>query len=184
MMSPMISDRTPAERSKRPILLGAALGIFAALLLAIIAGAVYIAGQRAPRLTRAELDAAIARWEKNGPADYDLDLELSGNRPGRVHVEVRRGEVAHMTRDGVEPKQKRTWDVWSVPGQLETIEQELDMAEKPAPSYGAPGASEVVMWARFDPRYGVPMQFDRVVLGADLEVHWKVTRFDVMAEKK
>ena len=32
---------------------------------------------------------------------------LEGQRPGPVHVEVRDGEVTHMTRDGVEPRQRR-----------------------------------------------------------------------------
>jgi uncharacterized protein DUF6174 len=160
---------------------GVALGL-GAVLLATAAIVVIAARQRAPRLTRALYDAAVERWEKNGPAGYDLDLELSGNRPGKIHVEVRRGEVVHMTRDGVEPRQQRTWDYWSVPGQFETIGQELDMADDPAASFGVPGASEVVMWAQFDGTYGYPRQYDRVVLGADIEVHWKVTRFHIVAE--
>ena len=121
--------------------------------------------------------AAVARWEKLGPADYDLDLELGGKRPGPIHVEVRNGEVTHMTRDGVEPRQRRTWDYWSVNGQLETIGQELEMAKEPRKSFGAPGAAEVVMWAEFDPHYGYPRRYDRVVLGADIEVHWQVVKF-------
>jgi hypothetical protein len=137
----------------------------------------------APRLTEAEYQAAVERWEKNGPLDYDLDLQISGNRSGKVHVEVRGGDVVHMTRDGVEPDQKRTWDVWSVPGQLEMIGQEMEMAKHPAESFGAPGAAEVVMWAEFDPRYGYPLRYDRVVLGADIETHWQTTSFRVIASK-
>ena len=58
---------------------------------------------------------------------------------------MRDGQVTHMTRDGVEPRQKRTWDCGRVPGQFDTIEQELDMAQNPAASFGSPGAAEVVM---------------------------------------
>jgi hypothetical protein len=102
-----------------------------------------------------------------------------------VHVEVRDGEVTHMTRDGMTPSQRRTWYYWSVPGQLDTIELELEMAKDPVKSYGASGARDVALWAEFDPQYGYPRQFDRVVLGAsDLEVHWKVTSFRPIAEKK
>jgi hypothetical protein len=129
----------------------------------------------------ADYEAAVERWHRNGPASYDLDLELGGKRPGKIHVEVRNGEVIHMLRDGVEPSQRRTWDYWSVPGQLETIGQELEMATQPAKAFGAAGASEVVIWAEFDPHYGYPLQYDRVVLGADIEVHWKVTRFTVVS---
>ncbi len=132
----------------------------------------------AKQLTQADYEGALARWEKNGPASYNLDLELSGNRPGVIHVEVRDGQATRMTRDGVEPRQKRTWDYWTVPGQFDTIGEELEMARDPAKSYAVPGASRVVLWAEFDERYGFPKRFDRVVLGADLEVHWKVTRFE------
>jgi hypothetical protein len=171
------SSRADGQRSRSHSL---ARGVAVGLLLAIlITFALVVIRMRhaTPRLTEADYRAAVARWEKNGPADYDLDLELGGKRPGPIHVEVRGGEVTRMTRDGVEPRQKRTWDYWSVAGQLETIGQELEMARRPADSFGAPGASEVVMWAEFDSWYGYPRSYDRIVLGADLEVHWKVVEF-------
>lgn len=172
----------PARRSRlRPLLLGALVG------LAITASAsflIYVArGERIPRLTESDYEAAVARWEKNGPADYDLDLELAGSRPGPVHVEVRQGQVTHMTRDGVVPRQKRTWEAWSVPGQFDTIERDLEMALDPAGSFNVPGATQVVQWAEFDPKFGYPKQYHRVVLGADFEVEWKVTRFEIPTAK-
>src|SRR5262249_26374052 len=120
---------------------------------------------------------ALARWEKNGPADYELDVAIAGNRPGRVHVEVRKGEVVKMTRDDVEPKQRRTWDVWSVPGMFDTIGQELENAHDPARAFNTPGATQMVMWADFDRKLGYPLRYDRVVLGANFETHWRVTNF-------
>ena len=118
-----------------------------------------------PRLTRADYEAAGARWEKHGPADYDLALELAGNRPGKIHVEVRQGKVIHMIRDGVEPRQQRTWDYWSVQGQLDTIGEEIEMAKHPAISFNLRSDTEVVMWAEFDPVFGYPREFRRAVLG-------------------
>jgi hypothetical protein len=174
----------PADRArarKHPFARGLVWGLLAALTVTI-AISIFRGRESVPRLTKAAYDAALARWEQNGPADYDLDLELGGKRPGPIHVEVRGGEVTRMTRDGVVPNQKRTWDYWSVAGQLETIGEELEMARQPAKSFGAPGAAEVVMWADFDPHYGYPCRYDRVVLGADLEVHWKITRFAPLSE--
>ncbi len=130
-----------------------------------------------PRLTQAAYDQAARLWDEHGPASYDLDLELEGNRPGKIHVEVRDGQVVHMTRDGVEPKQERTWFYWSVPGQLDTIAEELEMARDPAQSFDSPKATQVVIWGEFDPYYGYPKRYDRVVLGTNFEIHWKTISF-------
>ena len=160
----------------RPLLLGMSLGLLAALI--AVVGIALVMRRNRPQLTEAAYQAAVERWDKHGPRSYDLDLELSGNRSGKIHVEVRDGEVVHMTRDGIEPQQRRTWDYWSVPGQLETIGQELDMARDPANSFKSKAVTGMVMWAEFDSQYGYPLVYDRVVLGGDFEVHWRITRFD------
>lgn len=179
------ADRALEQRARRarpaPLVLGIALGL-ALVLVAILAYSIFTS-DRVPRLSEADYEAAVARWEAHGPANYNLDLELAGNRPGKIHVEVRDGQVEHMTRDGVEPKQKRTWDYWSVPGQLDTIGEELEMARSPAASFDSPQATGMVMWAEFDPKYGYPARYDRVVLGTDFEIHWKVTRFEPLPGK-
>ena len=151
------ASKSPRRGSRlRPLVLGIALGLAVALVaLAVFA---VVARRGPPQLTREAYQSAVERWEENGPADYDLDLELAGNRPGKIHVEVRGGEVVHMTRDGVEPSQKRTWDYWSVPGMLETIDQELEMAHDPAASFNSRGVTQMVMWAEFDPRTRIPAQ--------------------------
>jgi hypothetical protein len=130
-----------------------------------------------PELTEATFEAAQRRWDERGPQSYDMDLAIEGNRPGTVHVEVRDGKVTHMMRDGTEPKQSRTWGVWAVPGQFETIEQELDKAGNPAEGFQAPAGSRMVQRALFDPHFGYPAKYHRIVLGSNLELRWQVTRF-------
>lgn len=137
-----------------------------------------------PLLTRAEYEAAADLWNERGPRDYNLDLVLSGNRPGKIRVEVRDGQATKMERDGVVPSQERTWYYWTVPGMMDTIAEELEMAEDPAGSFNVPGASEVIQRAEFDPQYGYPRKYDRVVLGADFEIHWEVTKFERLSAAK
>jgi len=175
------STKNIARRRLGPTVLGTLLGL--AGVVVVLAIFIFSSREKLPILTQADYDAAVERWERNKPNSYELDLELSGNRAGQIHVEVRDGEVVRMIRDGVEPKQKRTWDYWSVPGQLDTIGQELEMAKTPAASFAAPGASQVMMWAEFDAKYGYPRRYRRVVLGADFEVDWIVKRFDVLDGK-
>jgi len=181
-------DSVPGTRPKRrrprgaPLLLGMLLGLLvtvAALLAVAIA-----TRDRIPPLTQAAFDAAVTRWDAAGLRDYDLDVELSGTRPGQVHVEVRDGQVARMTRDGVEPEQRRTWYVWSVPGMFDTIEQELANSRDPAGTFKSTNVTQMVMWAEFDSRWGYPRQYHRVVLGADFEVQWKVRRFEPLMPEK
>lgn len=173
-------DRGPtAAPARRPRLGPLMIGMVGGLLVTVaaLAAVLLAARSRTPPLTEEALQVAISRWDARDLKDYDLDIELGGNRPGTIHVEVRNGQVVHMTRDGVEPRQKRTWDVWSVPGMFDTLEQELDNARRPADAFQSKGASQMVLWAEFDPDWGYPLKYDRVVLGADFEVHWKVTRF-------
>jgi hypothetical protein len=175
----------PSENGRRvrpaPLVLGIALGLALALVGVLIVA--FLMRERTPQLTEAAYRDAVARWEARGPADYNLDLEIAGNRPGKVRVEVRGGQVARMTRDGVEPKQKRTWEYWTVPGQLDTIGEELEMARDPAASFDSPAATAMVMWAEFDPEFGYPRRYDRVVLGTSFETHWRVTRFEPLGPK-
>ena len=154
--------------------------IIGAIVAAIIAGVVLVVTLRdnTPLLTRAAYDDARRRWESNGPPSYNLDLQLTGREPGAIHVEVRSGEVTAMTRDGVAPQQRRTWEYWSVDSQFDLIEQELDKATDPAKGFDAPPGSRVVQRAVFDPRYGYPTQYHRTVMGTPLEIRWEITRFE------
>lgn len=170
----------PAPAARRPrrwilaLLAGGVLGSLACLLAFV---AILVSQRESlPPLSRAAYKAALERWQAHGPASYELDIVLQGRQPGRIHLEVHHGEVTRMTRDGVEPRQKRTWDYWTVPEQFDTIERELEMAANPEASFHAqPGT--VIQQAAFDPTYGYPLRYRRVVLGTDLEVDWQVTHF-------
>jgi hypothetical protein len=173
--------REAAGTRLRAVVLGMGLGL--AICVVAVVGYLLATAERKTPLTQEAYDAAVERWDQKGPADYDLDIELAGNRPGTIHVEVRQGQVTHMKRDGVEPRQERTWYYWSVPGQLDTIGQELEMARDPADAFRNPAASQMLMWAEFDAKLGYPKKYDRVVLGVDYEVHWRVRNFRAITAK-
>lgn len=182
---PEPGETNPPDAPRRrlragPLLLGASLGLVAVLV--VVLAVVIVSRDSTPRLTQEAYEAAAERWDKHGPDNYILDLELTGNRPGTIHVEVRDRQPVRMTRDGVEPRQERTWYYWTVPGQLDTIAEELEMARDPTVSFDSPRATQVVIWADFDPKYGYPKKYDRVVLGTNFEIHWRVTRFEPLPE--
>ncbi len=166
-----------SPRAIRPAML-AGLLLMAAAVIGLVALAVVLFGNRMPELTEDDLQAAVARWNEDGPKSYDLELELEGARPGTVQVEVRGGVVVAMQRDKQTPRRRATWDVWSVPGQFDTMLRELEMAENPNREMGAPQGTRWLLRAEFDPEFGFPRGFQRVVLGGGPEVSWRVTRFE------
>jgi len=134
-----------------------------------------------PVLTPEALTAATRRWAANGVANYDLELELWGQREGTIRTKVRNGVIVEHTNSGRTPPQ-RSWHAWSVEGMLETIERELDiLAEDAAASRSATSPS--ALRAEFDPQYGYPRKFRRLALGAserasNRDIGWQVTRFE------
>jgi hypothetical protein len=134
--------------------------------------------RRIPPLTADRLDAARELWNQNGPASYDLDLEMGGERPGPVHVEVRNGEVVAMTRDDRTPEQ-RLWMYWAVPGQFDLLERELALAEDPMHEAGAQSGTVWEVRCEFDPQSGLPRRYQRNVFGGGPNFSWQVTHFVV-----
>ncbi|MEX0613193.1 MAG: DUF6174 domain-containing protein [Pirellulales bacterium] len=162
-------------RSSRAMLFALLAVIIAITGIAIVLQ-VFVA-QRIPELTEERLEAALELWEQQGPRSYDLDLEIRGAQPGTVHIEIRGGEVTAMTRDGRSPP-RRTWDVWSVPGQFDTLERELVLAEDPQHEMGAAAGTQLQLRAEFDAEFGYPRRYHRYATGGAPEVFWRVTAFD------
>jgi hypothetical protein len=151
------------------VLLGLVMGAALALELFVV--------ERIPDLTVEKLDAARALWDAKGPGSYVADYLIEGAQPGMVHVEVRDGEVIKMTRDGIEPRQPRTWVYWSIPGRFDEIEREFDIEADPEHEMSAAANTRVQLRAEFDPNLGYPTRFHRVVFGGGTEVYWRVTNF-------
>jgi hypothetical protein len=135
-------------------------------------------GENIPDLTEETLAAARARWEQNGPASYDLDIQIEGRQPGVVHVEVRNGEVTVANRDG-RPTPQRTWDEWSVPGQFDTLERELEMAADPQGEMSAPPGARLWLRCEFDPKFGYPRKYHRYATGGAIDTAWQTTAFEL-----
>lgn len=149
---------------------------FAFAVSAIILALQYFVAERLPELTEATLEKAMAQWDKFGPASYDMEIELRGARPGQVHVEVRDREVVAETRDGREPG-RWTWKTWSVPGMLDTLSQDLEIAQNPEQLIQAAPGTKWRLRCEFDAHFGYPSRYHRLVTGGP-EVFWQVTKFE------
>src|SRR5262245_7843556 len=174
--SPHPQRRSTLRRMAYTIAVGSLTAI--AAVLALVA---FLRRERLPPITMDDVDAAAKRWNTNGPADYNLDMELSGVNPGTVHVEVRHNEVVDMTLNGHTTRQ-HLWDDWSVPGLLAVVRRDVEVcmpavnadAQKKDPNNPAP---PVLPRGLFDPHYGYPSQYHRITpTGADAQ--WRATKFE------
>ena len=117
-------------------------------------------------------EAASRLWDEHRPANYNLDIEVTGNRPGRIHVEVRDGQAIQCLRDGVEPSQRRTWYYWTVPGMLDMIGQELDKVDDPAAGFGASGRLKRRCCGPSSTRAWISTPLLRSIAGQNLDMGW------------
>ena len=134
-----------------------------------------------PLLTSAEFDRAQRTWESHGVDSYDTDVEFRGgsNRES-IHLEVRKGQVTAVTKNGKPPAQHRTWDEWTVPKQFEMIA--ADMAKHAHGGFGVREGVKIVLRAEFDSELGYPKRYvlDVVRGRSPLHSNWTVTRFQVV----
>ncbi len=180
-VQPSATTRGPADSSAEsksrvsPRTVAFVLASAALAAVCVLLALQYFVAERLPELSEATLQAASERWQKIGPASYDLDLELGGAQPGIVHVEVRNKEVTLEIRDGRTPG-RWTWDTWSVPGLFDTLSQDLQIAEDPEQQIQAVPGTKWRLRCEFDPQYGYPLQYHRLVTGGP-EVFWRVVAF-------
>lgn len=149
------------------------LGISIGLILTIIVLVVTSRGQP-PRMTSSDFEAARQLWQRHGPASYDMDIEQSLGLSGKIHVEVRKGQVTAMTING-EPAAPRLWDNWSVPGLFEIIRMDVNRndAVVNAPEQPIP----VFQQAEFDPANGLPRVYRRSEPDGGQTVEWRIVGF-------
>jgi hypothetical protein len=157
------------------------LSLVAVLLFFIAATAILklFFAERIPELTVERLEVAEHLWRRKGPDSYDLEVEIRGARPGTARVEVRDGAVTVATRDG---RQLPSWtrDTWTVPGQFDTLQRELELAEDPQHEMMAAPGTQLQLRCDFDPRFGFPRRFHRFATGGAPEVFWRVTSFRIV----
>jgi len=152
------------------------LVLAALVLVAAWIGLRYWIGPGLPEIQPSELAAARERWQAANVTDYDIAITLSGRQSGEIKVQVRDSRPTAMTRNGVQPKQERTWEPWTVPGMFETIDIDFDNRTNAKDKFGTEPAS-VHLRCRFDPELGIPRHYLHQVYGRQQDLEWTVTEF-------
>ena len=175
----------PAPRRLRAsdVALGAAAGALLTIV-ALVALAVVFRRHSAPELTDEALHAAQKRWNERGPANYRMDLVVTGRQVSRYHVEVQDGKPIQVLRDD-RPTPPRTWYYSTVPGLFEILEHDMECSDDPTRGFGAKPGSRAVLRAIFDERLDYPRKFERLILGEPhLNMTWEIIHFESSDESK
>ena len=156
-------------------ILGVALGIIPALYVLRLA-----TRDPTPPLTPALFHAAHERWKAAAPADYDIEIRVTGSQPAVYRVEVRGGEAQAASRNGEPLLTRRTFGTWSVPGMFSTISRDIEAVERHATGKAEHFTPRLTLRAEFDPKYSYPQRYRRIQQWSTVEVAWEVTEFRVI----
>lgn len=139
--------------------------------------------QSLPQLTPDAFYEAQARWEENAPPSYNIEVAVTGRQAAVYYAQVRGGEVLAATRDGEVLSRLRTIDTWSVPGMFTTIHSDVVNLEKHLAGTADQNTPQILLRGYFDEQNGTPLRYHRTELrkwGANVEVMWEVTRFEIV----
>jgi hypothetical protein len=156
-------------------LLGLALGCIPALYILRLANR-----DPTPALTPELFEAAHQRWKSRAPADYDIEVRVTGSQPAVYRVEVRGGEAQAAWRNGEPLNSRRTFGTWSVPGMFSTISRDIEAVERHASGKAERFTPRLTLRAEFDAEYSYPKRYRRIQQWSTVEVAWEVTEFRVI----
>ena len=152
-----------------------------ALLGGLVAGLLVMRGDAAPELEAKDLAAAQQRWTENGPASYQITLQMGGALSDTRRIVVRGHQVVEMTIND-RPASESSWSFWSVDGMLKFLADEIRNKENPIPGMGVSDPRQIILRARFDPDLGYPIYFLRHLLGRQQGTEWEVVAFERLAD--
>jgi hypothetical protein len=156
-------------------LFGAALGIIAMLVALRL-----VNRDPTPPLTPNLFHATHDRWKAAAPANYDIEVRVTGSQPALYRVEVREGLASAAWRNGQPLTTRRTFDTWSVPGMFGTISRDIEAVERHAAGKADRFTPRLTLRAEFDPVYSYPARYRRLQQWANVDVAWQVTEFRVI----
>ena len=130
--------------------------------------------------------AAKQRWEQSAPANYNIEVQVTGRQPAVYFAAVRDGIAEVATRDGEVLSRRRTIDTWTVPGMFTTIHSDVVNLELHRDGKADRATPQLLIRGVFDEEHGAPMRYHRTELrqwGPNVEVMWEVKRFEIVEEQ-
>jgi hypothetical protein len=157
-------------------LAGVAMGV-AVMLIALRA----VHRDPTPPLTPEIFAAAHERSKAAAPANYDIEVRVTGPQAATYRVEVRGGDPQAAWRNGQPLTTRRTFGTWSVKGMFSTMSRDVEANERAA---AANKQQPLILRAEFDQKYHYPARYRRIDNGSrkggdSITVAWEVTEFRV-----
>jgi hypothetical protein len=133
-----------------------------------------------PDLTPELFYAAHERWKVAAPADYNIEVRVTGSQPAVYRVEVRGGQPLAALRNGQSLLTRRTFGTWSVPGMFGTISRDIEALEKHAAGKADRSTPRLILRAEFDATHSYPRRYRRIEQWSNVDVAWEVVEFKVL----
>ncbi len=180
-------SREPSRQPPVPWTRLAAYAVLGAVLGTALSGVVWVLATRnpLPALTSQRLEQARELWQRHGPESYRMTILLgspqqqaAGEEVPRIVVQVEKGKPISVTQQPGGMLPRRVWDYWTVPGLFDVLQRDLENRQHPQRAFGVSSPEMVVLRCRFDPQYGFPRQYQRVVRSRGLQSRWTVTHFE------
>ena len=131
-------------------------------------------GNAVPELDVAGFATAQEKWTQAEPPDYLIETKVSGLQPATYRVQVREHRVISAKRNDYPLKDERTLGTWSVPGMFGTIQRDVDANQTASDS-----SPPLHLRVQYEPQYGYPMRYVRLMWGTKVTTSWEVTRFEI-----
>lgn len=138
-----------------------------------------------PKVTRLEWEQAHDKWSQQGPANYHVQVRVTGRQGARYDVRVRNGVVVEALRNGEPLSPGPTMETWSVPGMFRTILLDVEGLERRSRNNDDPAApsTSLLLRCEFEPERGIPLRYQRIEWGngaTNPDASWTVDKFEVI----
>lgn len=178
---PPAPNRRGTATSMRRFALGTLLGVAVGLLVALYAART-ASYDPTPTLTAQKFEQAYERWSDDPPADYDIEIRVTGPQPATYKASVRNGQPIAAWRNGHPLLTRRTFGTWSVSGMFSTMGRDVAALELAA-SKGDP--PPLILRAAFNTQHAYPEHYRRIENGSrrgsdSITVSWDVTHFQTL----
>jgi hypothetical protein len=155
--------------------------LFPVLICSVVGGGIAVTriywGEKTPTLTVEAYEVAKQQWKQAPLQSYRVTVEVHADKTTTYAVEVRDGVARSVLMNQTPLSESRLFDIWSVPGMLSTIAEDIEHVRAMSKSENTGNTPRLRLWCQFDPQNGLPLKYRRLDWDKGIDVSWRVKDF-------